>query len=100
MRDSERELVMRSAEKRRDSAVLLGGFQLRPKILLIRPAQHGNELECTGTACLRCVVIVDQCQPGSPRLAVIGSSLLGEDTHTLCLTIKSEKPDLLRLDKS
>ena len=68
--------------------------------MLFRPAQQGDELERTRVACFRCVVVVNQCQPSSPYLAATGSSLLGKDTHAFRLTIKPEKPDLLRLDKS
>src|SRR5262249_197381 len=67
---------------------------------LFRPAQHGDELECAGIVRLRCVVIVNQSQASSPGLAATGSSLFGKHAHAFRLTIKSEQPDLLRLDKS
>src|SRR5262249_6669479 len=68
--------------------------------VLIWPAQESDELECTRLACLGRIVIVNQCEASSPRLALTGSSPLGKDTHALRLTIKAENPYLLRLNKS
>src|SRR5262245_48026209 len=77
------------------SCVAIGG----DAEVLIRPAQESDELECTRLACLRRVVIVNQCQASSPRLTLTGSSLLGNYTYALRLTIKAEKPNLLRLNQ-
>ena len=69
------------------------------RCFLFRPAQQCKELERTRIACFFCVVIVNQSQARSSRLAT-RSSLLREDTQSLRLAIKAEKPYLLRLDKS
>ena len=69
------------------------------RCFLFRPAQQCEELERTRIACFFCVVIVNQSQARSSRLAT-RSNLFREDTQSLRLAIKAEKPYLLRLDKS